>query len=140
MKAILAIVFVALSAQLIAADLKSDYELSRQLIGVWSANYVRPDKKLRLYGETNYSENGTWVTLGEMCIDAKCRGIHGTGTWRVKNNVLIGEVVSTNNSLTRVGDIYRDIIVSIDSDSLIMKNEKGKRVVRLKVTQSRYFK
>ena len=128
----LAIIFFALDSS------PNDAVYSKQIVGIWLAEYKSKDRSL--YAETLYKKNGTKEGYGEICQLDRCKKIHFTAQWEIKNNVLISTPTYSNmpNSL-QVGEKIYDRIELLDQDKMILISENGNKQIRNKCLTSKYF-
>lgn len=107
---------------------QSDSELSKLIVGTWSAEY--PD----YYGEGTYYPNGVHLGTGTYTAPSGEKFItYFHDQWEIVNGELILTPLKDyqNHDLNKV---ITDKIVSINSKEMILNNSKGEKLVRKRVS------
>jgi len=111
------------------ANKQTDEEITKLLVGKWTVDEGDGVKEPKIKGTMNYKKDGT--VDAEATIDAgkQTFKISLSGTWKVKEGVLISTVTKTNApELIKEGHVSKDTVVSIDDKEFKYKEEKSEKL------------
>jgi len=134
------ILFFLLFTELFSAsnNIYHDDIYTKNIVGIWSTNFESEDR--RLYAETLFKNDGTSEGKGEICQNNQCENIHFTAKWYIRNNILVSTIITSNmKDRLSIGSQQKDRIISLNSIKLTLHSESGRKLVKNKVLESKFF-
>ena len=111
----------------------SDADLAKRIVGKWSE-----EEQLQGGGTskamTTYRKDGTFTGEGTITRQGKSLTVKVSGTWKVTDGTLIETVEKCEPALIPKGKIFKDRILSVTDKVLKVKTEKGKEIVKMRVS------
>ncbi|MDB6026182.1 MAG: hypothetical protein JWM68_2405 [Verrucomicrobiales bacterium] len=125
--------FVLLCISPVLAELPSDTETKRQLVGDWVA-----DKQPGLVAATTkFKPDGTFSSDATFMAPDGQITIKVEGKWRVERGVLIEELTrSSHPNIVRPGLVTRDTLISLTKDKCRYRNKEDKEHALLRAADA----
>jgi hypothetical protein len=106
---------------------QTDEEISKLLVGKWIVDEGDGKTEPKIKGSMNYKKDGTVDAEATIEAGQTTLKITLSGTWKVKDGVLIATVTKTSApDVIKEGLVSKDTVISIDDKVLKYKEMSGK--------------
>jgi hypothetical protein len=106
---------------------QTDEEIGKLLVGKWIIDEGDGQKEPKIKGSLTYKKDGTVDLEASLDIGKDSFKIALSGTWKVKEGVIVATVTKTNNpDLVKEGVVSKDKVISVTDKELKYTDEMGK--------------
>lgn len=113
----------------------TDAEIRRLLVGKWAYEKgVEGGPKLQ--ATNHYKKDGIFESEGTFTADGKTLNIILSGTWEVKDGIIISTLKKTSHpTMIKEGYVSKDQVISIDDKTLRYTTERGTESIERRIKE-----